>query len=288
MCCLFSEKESLCATKDKTFHMQYYICNTCGIQYNASAQPPAGCPVCEDERQYVGAGGQTWTTLQDLGKQHRNIIEWVAPNLYAIYTTPAFAIGQRAHLLITPGGNILWDCIANLDRSTIEIIRKLGGIRAIAVSHPHYFSTIVEWSQAFDNAPVYVHTLDAQWLGRRDPVIRLWEGEEQPLWDDIRLLLCGGHFAGGNILHWPAGAGGKGALLVGDVIQVSPDLKTVSFMYSYPNYIPLPKRDILHIEKVAAPLAYDAMYGAFGRYIKTGARQSMDYSLKRYLRIYEG
>jgi glyoxylase-like metal-dependent hydrolase (beta-lactamase superfamily II) len=265
----------------------HYICTTCGIQYPPAAQPPAHCPVCEDERQYVGPGGQSWTTLEQLTRTHRNIIELVAPGLYAIYTSPSFAIGQRAYLLITPGGNILWDCIANLDASTIDIIRHLGGIRAIALSHPHYFSTIVEWSHAFDNAPVYVHANDAQWLGRRDPVIQLWEGAGQPLWDQISLVLLGGHFPGGNILHWPAANNGKGALLVGDVIQVCPDQKTVSFMYSYPNYIPLPKKDLLQISEAVQPLTYDAIYGAFGRVIAAGGQQAVAFSLERYLRIFE-
>jgi len=265
----------------------FYICTTCGIQYNNTPHPPAHCPVCEDERQYVGPGGQSWTTLEQVNRQHRNIIELTAPGLYAIYTTPSFAIGQRAYLLVTPGGNILWDCIANLDASTIDIIQKLGGIRAIALSHPHYFSTIVEWSHAFGHAPVYVHAQDARWLGRTDPVIQLWEGATQPLWDGIRLVLCGGHFPGGNILHWPGGDEGRGTLLVGDVIQVCPDLRTVSFMYSYPNYIPLPKKDILQIQAAVQPLHYNALYGAFGRNIRSGGREAVAYSLERYLRIYE-
>jgi hypothetical protein len=267
--------------------MQYYICTTCGIQYNAAAQPPAQCPVCEDERQYVGPGGQSWTTLQQLNRQHRNIIEKVAPNLYAIHTTPHFGIGQRAYLLVSPGGNILWDCITNLDASTVDLIQKMGGIQAIALSHPHYFSSIVEWSHAFDKAPVYVHAADTQWLGRQDPVIQLWKGARLPLWDGISLVLLGGHFPGGNILHWPAGADGKGALLVGDVIQVCPDQKTVSFMYSFPNYIPLPRREILRIRQAVQALAYDAIYGAFGRVISAGGQQSVAFSLERYLRIYE-
>lgn len=262
----------------------YSICSTCGIQYEGT---PAHCPVCEDDRQYVNPGGQSWTTLEQVSRGHRNIIEKVAPNLYAIYTTPAFAIGQRAYLLITPGGNILWDCITNLDASTIDLIQQLGGIKAIALSHPHYFSTIVEWSHAFNNAPVYVHALDAQWLGRRDPVIKLWEGPMLPLWDNIELVLCGGHFPGANILHWPAGHADKGVLLVGDVIQVSPDLKTVSFMYSYPNLIPLPKRDILQIQTAVKPLKYDALYGAFGRVITSRGQQAVAFSIQRYLRIYE-
>ncbi|ASZ10229.1 MBL fold metallo-hydrolase [Chitinophaga pendula] len=267
--------------------MTHFICNACGVQYAATDTVPARCPICEDERQYVPPGGQTWTTLEQVRQRHRNIIELVAPDLYAIYSTPDFAIGQRAHLVISPGGNVLWDCVANLDASTISIIRQLGGIKAMAISHPHYFSTIVEWGKTF-GAPVYVHAADAQWLGRRDnTVIRLWEGASQPLWDGMQLVWCGGHFEGANVLHWPAASAGQGALLVGDVIQVSTDRKTVSFMYSYPNNIPLRKLDILQIEAAVQPFAYDAMYGAFGKYIVHNAKQAMAYSVQRYLKIYE-
>jgi hypothetical protein len=41
----------------------------------------------------------------------------------------AFAINQRALLLRTPHGNILWDCIANLDPATQTLITALGGLR---------------------------------------------------------------------------------------------------------------------------------------------------------------
>ncbi|WP_249219460.1 MBL fold metallo-hydrolase [Chitinophaga sp. HK235] len=268
-------------SNDKNNVMKHYICVTCGVQYDAAETAPAHCPICEDERQYVNPAGQSWTTLEQIQKGHKNVIELVAPGIYAIYSTPGFAISQRAHLVVTPHGNILWDCITNLDDSTIDIIRRLGGIRAIAISHPHYFSTIVEWSHAFDNAPVYVHQLDASWLGRHDPVIRLWEGKTLDLWDGMKLVLCGGHFPGANVLYSPAG---KGALLVGDVIQVSTDRKTTSFMYSYPNNIPLSAAEVKIIQEAVSPLSYDAMYGAFGKYILTGAREAMDFSVKRYIR----
>jgi rubrerythrin len=39
-----------------------YICVTCGIQFKETDGPPKHCPVCEDERQYVGWEGQKWTT----------------------------------------------------------------------------------------------------------------------------------------------------------------------------------------------------------------------------------
>ncbi|MDB5197085.1 MAG: beta-lactamase [Flaviaesturariibacter sp.] len=260
-----------------------YICTTCGVQYEASETPPVSCAICEDDRQYVGLGGQRWTTLAAVNAGHKNIVELVAPNVYAIYSTPPFGINQRAHLIVTPGGNILWDCITNLDASTIAIVNKLGGIKAIALSHPHYFSTIVEWSQSFSDAPVYINALDAEWLGRRGEMIREWTGQLD-LWDGIQLVCCGGHFPGASVLHWAAG---KGSLFVGDTIQVAPNRQTVSFMYSYPNMIPLPKTAILQIQDAVKYLEYDAMYGAFGLYIKEGAQAAMRHSVQRYLEVFQ-
>ena len=44
--------------------MPNFICTTCGTQYAESDQPPAACAICQDERQYVKATGQQWTTLE--------------------------------------------------------------------------------------------------------------------------------------------------------------------------------------------------------------------------------
>ena len=260
-----------------------YICTTCGVQYEPAPVPPAHCIICEDDRQYVNPHGQQWTTLPDLRKGHRNRVEAVAGDLYAIYTEPGFGINQRAHLLRTPGGNILWDCIALLDEETIAAIRELGGLRAIALSHPHYFSTIVEWSRAFD-VPVYVNALDSHWLTRSSDSIKLWREERLDLWETLTLVRCGGHFPGACVLHSPQHGG---LLLVGDTIQVSPNLKTVSFMYSYPNLIPLAKNGVLQIRDSLRGLSYHAMYGAFGKYITINAMDAMEASVERYLKIFE-
>ena len=75
---------------------------------------------------------------------------------------------------------------------------------------------------------------------RPDPHIQFWEGKTKPLPGGMTLIRCGGHFPGGTVLHWPDGAGGRGALLSGDILTVVPDRRYVSFMYSYPNLIPLP------------------------------------------------
>ncbi|ANH79856.1 MBL fold metallo-hydrolase [Niabella ginsenosidivorans] len=257
-----------------------FICSTCGMEYAPSAEPPRSCPVCEDERQYVNPGGQSWTTPERLSKTHKNIFDKIAKNIYAVYTSPGFAIGQRAHLLITPNGNILWDCIVLLDATTIDIINRLGGIQKIAISHPHYYTTMATWSNTF-KAPVYLHKRDAQWIARKDFDLRLWEGATTELLPGVTLINCAGHFEGGAVLHYGQ------LLLTGDIIQVAPDRKTVGFMYSYPNYIPLNKKSILHIKDSLNGFRFDAMYGAFGRYIEQKARQSFDYSIDRYLKIFE-
>ncbi len=261
-----------------------YICVTCGVQYSPSALPPLHCIICEDDRQYVNPAGQAWTTLRELNSQHKNVISPLTGNLYAIYTEPAFAINQRAHLLLDPGGNILWDCIANIDEHTVEQINGLGGVRAITLSHPHYFSTILEWSKAFGNVPIYVNALDAEWLTNRDDNVQLWSDKELHLWNGIFLVRCGGHFPGASVLYSPVN---DGILLVGDTIQVNPTLKTVSFMYSYPNLIPLPKKSIIEIQRSVNEKDFNAMYGAFGKYILKDAKQALNDSVNRYLEIFE-
>src|SRR5262249_22746816 len=194
----------------------YHICSTCGRQFAEAAAPPDRCPICEDERQYVNWKGQQWTSLEALRQGHRNVLREEEPGVTSIVTEPSFAIGQRALLLQAPGGNILWDCLSLIDEPTVKAVQALGGLSAIAISHPHYYSSMAEWSRAFDSVPVYLHAADREWIMRPDQSIRPWESETHRLGVSGTLIRCGGHFAGATVLHWGAGAGGKGALFTGD------------------------------------------------------------------------
>jgi hypothetical protein len=265
--------------------MPCFICKTCGIQHADSPDPPRRCPICEDERQYVGWGGQQWTTLKELQRDHENRIRSEEPGLVGIGTTPKFGIGQRALLVQTEGGNILWDCISLIDDATIEAVRNLGGLSAIAVSHPHYYSSMVEWSRAFGDIPIYLHAADRSWVMREDPVIEFWEGETKNLPNGLTLIRCGGHFEGGTVLHWPNGAEGRGVLLTGDILQVCQDRRHVSFMNSYPNYIPLPAETVRRVVTAVEPFTFDRIYGfMFDLMIGEGAREAVRRSMNRYLR----
>ncbi len=263
--------------------MPAFICITCGTQYPDSPEPPGGCAICQEERQYVNPLGQAWTTLTALRRTHFNAFRQHEPGLTGIGTTPSFAIGQRALLLGTEGGNVLWDCISFLDNATLEIVRALGGIATIAISHPHYYASMVEWSHAF-NAPIHLHAADRKWVMRPDPMVTFWEGETKELAPGVTLIRCGGHFAGGTVLHWAQGAGGKGALLSGDIVQVGPD-RNVSFMRSYPDLIPLDASSVQHIADALQPWPFDPIYGAWWeRIIPGGGKQALEYSVRRYLR----
>ncbi len=217
--------------KRRDVHMEKWICKTCGTQYPPGEQPPEACPICRDERQYVGYEGQQWTTLAQM--QHdgfRNEFKEHEPGLIGIGTTPSFAIGERVLLVQSAKGNILWDCMSLIDDETVTSIERLGSLTAIAISHPHYYSTMVEWADRFD-IPIYLHEADQQWVMRPSERITFWSGETYPLSDNMTLIRLGGHFPGGTVLHWKQGAGGKGALLSGDIIQVVADRRWVSFMY---------------------------------------------------------
>jgi hypothetical protein len=272
--------------------MPHFLCATCGVQFSESAAAPAACPVCEDERQYLPADGQSWTTLEALRRTHRNAVQRIEPELYGIGTEPRFAIGQRALLVRTPGGNVLWDCISLLDDATVDVVRALGGLRAVAISHPHFYSAMVEWAHAFA-CPVLLHADDRRWVMRPDPAIRFWEGETRELGDvglpGLTLVRCGGHFEGSTVLHWPGGAGGRGALLGGDTIQVVPDRRHVSFMRSYPNLIPLDAERVERIVAATEPFAYDRIYGAWwDLHVEGDAKDAVRRSAARYVAAVRG
>jgi hypothetical protein len=236
----------------------------------------------------VPSSGQSWTTLAKLQRSHRNSFKKIEPSLYGIGMTPEFAIGQRALLIRSPGGNLLWDCISLIDETTVDLLNALGGVAAIAISHPHYYTTMVEWSHAFGRVAVYLHAADRAHVQRHDPVIHFWDGETLGLQDGITLVRCGGHFAGGAVLHWPHGANGRGALLTGDILQVTMDRKYVSFMRSYPNLIPLSRASVESIVSAVQPFAYDRIYGAWwDRHIESDARAVVHRSLTRYVEALE-
>jgi glyoxylase-like metal-dependent hydrolase (beta-lactamase superfamily II) len=259
------------------------ICKACGSQFPESKLPPDSCPVCRDARQFVPKTGQEWTTLEELRGSHHNRFQEYEPNLIGIGTVPQFAIGQRALLLRTPQGNFLWDCITLVDDAAVETISAMGGLRGIAISHPHFYSAMLEWSAAFDNAPVFLHAADREWVMRPGEAIQFWEGARTELAPGVTLIHCGGHFAGGTVLHWASGADGRGALLSGDILQVGPD-GMVSFMFSYPNLIPLPARVVQGVAAAVAPFAYDRIYGAWWeRVIEDNAQEIVAESVTRYL-----
>jgi len=261
--------------------MPAFLCSTCGAQFPPSDAPLELCPICSDERQYVPASGQSWTTLDRLRTTHANKFRRLAPGLLTIETTPAFAIGQRAFLVQTPAGNVLWECLALVDDATIEVIKALGGVSAIAISHPHYYTTMVEWSRALGGVPIHLHAADRQWVTRPDPEVQFWDGTSKAIGPGLTLVRLGGHFAGGTILHWD---GGRGVILSGDILQVVPS-GHVSFMWSYPNLIPLSAAVVRRMAAILEPFAFDAVYGSFsGRgQIDRQGKQTVAASVERYI-----
>lgn len=268
--------------------MNHYICITCGTQYGASAAPPLNCPVCEDERQYVNWKGQSWTTPAELAESHNNTIRQLEPKLYGMSTEPSFAIGQRALLLRSQHGNFMWDSLSLVDEGSVRFMEELGGLQGIGLSHPHFYSAAVEWSHAFGGIPIYIHAADKKWVMREAPEIHFWNGAAHDLWDGLSIIHCGGHFAGSCILHYPAGAGGRGAIFTSDTLQVTMDRSFVSFMRSYPNLIPLSSQKVRHIATVVQDLNFDRIYGGwFDRNILNDGKEAFKKSVSRYLHAIE-
>lgn len=264
--------------------MTIFLCATCGTSYPPSDAPPKRCPSCEDERQYVPVSGQEWTTLDRLKIRHANQWRWHEKGLMSLRTQPAFAIDQRAFLLKTEAGNILWDCLALIDEATIELVRTMGGLSAIAISHPHYYTTMQDWSRAFGGIPIYLHAADRQWVARPVPEIVHWQEETLEIAPGVTLIRAGGHFVGGTVLHWIGTEDGEGVLLSGDIVQVAADVRRVSFLWSYPNMMPLSAGEVLRIRDVLAPWRFERIYGAFaGKEVLHDAKTVVERSVQRYV-----
>ncbi|MDQ1421218.1 MAG: hypothetical protein QOJ52_3180 [Acidimicrobiaceae bacterium] len=268
--------------------MPAWICLTCGVQHRDTPEPPASCAICVDERQYVGWEGQQWTTQVDLARDHTNELREEEPGLVGIGTTPSLAIGQRALLVRTQSGNVLWDCISLLDEATVAAVRQLGGIAAICASHPHFYGAMIDWAEAFD-APVFVPAVDRTWLMRPSDHVMVWDTETTEPLPGLTLARIGGHFDGAAVLHWPDGAGGRGALLTGDTITVVQDRRWVSFMWSYPNLIPLDADTVTDIARRVSQFRFQRVYGGWwGRVVVDDGALAVSNSAARYVARLEG
>jgi hypothetical protein len=259
-----------------------WICLTCAVQHPHTDRPPARCAICEDERQYVGWSGQRWTTREELARDHRSLLREEEPDLVGVGVEPAVAIGQRALLVRTPHGNVLWDCVPLLDDAAAERIRALGGISAIAVSHPHFYAAVVDVADAFD-ARILLPAADRAWVQRPSPRIEFFDDEVRPV-PGLTVARIGGHFDGAAVLHWPAGSAGRGALLTGDTITVVQDRAWVSFMWSYPNLIPLDEATVAGIARRVERFPFDRVYGGWwGRVVLEDGAAAVRRSADRYV-----
>ena len=267
-----------------TSHSHLALCATCGTQFGSPPIAAMRCPICDDDRQYVSRGGQRWTTHAELATGHRLRIE-DDDGLLGIGVDGGFAIGQRALWLATDAGRILWDCVSLVSDEALEALRRRGGVDLIVISHPHFYASMAQWSDALGGVPILLHHADRQWIQCHAPAIRHWQGDRLRLSAQVTLLRTGGHFPGSTALHWAGGPRGGGALLCGDSPQVVADRRHVSFMHSFPNLMPMQPSLVRQMRSRLAGLAFDDAYGyTWGRNIIGGARDAVNASFDRYLR----
>jgi glyoxylase-like metal-dependent hydrolase (beta-lactamase superfamily II) len=262
-----------------------WICPACGANYPPAAAPPEHCPLCEDERQWVSPHGQRWTTMAQLAVDGcRSVVREVEPGLTGIACEPDVGVGQRALLVATDAGNVLWDPAPFADDAAFEAVRAAGGLSAVASSHPHMYGAAVEWSHAFD-AEILLPSADAGWLMRPDPAVRTWADVLEVL-PGVTLVQCGGHFPGSSVLHWASGAEGRGVILCGDTIFVTPGEDRVSFVYSAPARLPLAEPGVRGIVEALAPYDFARIYGGWwSPVVRADGKAILEHSAQRYIEL---
>ncbi len=261
--------------------MSDWLCLTCAVEYPEGGSPPHECAICLDERQYVPLTGQVWTTQQDLRASGTRIaVAEVEPDLYELTTVPDLGIGQHSLLLRTPTGNLLWDPTGFVNEIAAEQVRALGGAAFVVASHPHMFGAQTGWARLLD-ATVLVAQADRGWVQREDPRIQTFTGDVELL-PGVTLRTIGGHFPGSAIVHWDAGAEGRGVVLAGDTFFPGPSGRWVTFMRSYPNAIPMSAAVVERVARSVTVRPFDRAYGNFGNRILTDGRAVVRRSAERY------
>lgn len=266
--------------------MTKYTCKACGVQQSSTHSVPKSCPICEDDRQNVPATGQQWLILPEHHNKHDAQWTKIEANIHALPTSFDCGIGQDAYFLQTKNGNYLWDCVPLISDEWIDKIQALGGLKAIIISHPHFYSNAACWSANLGNIPIYIHHADKHWVQDMSDNIQFWQGTELRLEDDLTIINCGGHFDGSCVLHWSGATDGKGVLFGADTIcpVASADTKNVTFQHSFPNHIPLPTRKVAPIADIIRPYAYDRLYGAFKMHVTKNADTIVQHCINRYIK----
>ena len=261
---------------------EVWVCPTCGANFPPATEPPPRCAVCEDERQWVPPTGQVWKQMGVLAEEgFRTDVRDVASDLIGVGVRPFIGVGQRALIVSTRQGNLLWDPPSFIDQAAIDAVGELGGLAVVTASHPHMYGAIVEWSHAF-GADILLPEVDQPWLMRPDPAVRTWVGSTEAL-PGVTLVQCGGHFPGSAVAHW------NGALLVGDTLFVTDGEDRVSFIWSAPNRLPLPEREVRGIVEALAPYSYDRIHsGWWDLSIRRDAKRIVERSAARYIEIVRG
>ncbi|CAG7564725.1 unnamed protein product [Fusarium equiseti] len=272
----------------------HLVCDTCGTHFQTTSLKT--CFICDDPRQFVPPTGQSFSTLGDLKKKHRNEFTPCAtdPDITFITSVPKLGIGQRAILIKTPTGNVLWDCITLLDDDTVKKIKEMGGLRAIVISHPHFYSAHVQWARAFE-CPVYLASEDMTWTTfSSSHQIPLTETTTPILDTGATAIKLGGHFPGSMVLHCnnrlfiadtlmttASGVGDWSVDASGAERTQPPGLNTYSFLWSIPNFIPLGVEDMVRMWGVLKEWEFERTFGGFmGMDVRGDAKRRVLESMK--------
>lgn len=262
--------------------MTKYTCKACGVQQSSSHAVPTICPICEDDRQNVPATGQEWLILPEHHNKYQ--AEWtkIENNVHSLPTSFKCGIGQDAYLIQTQNGNYLWDCVPLVSDEWVDKILAMGGLKAIIISHPHFYSNAACWSAILGNIPIYIHHADKHWVQDMSDNILFWQGDKLHLEDDLTVINCGGHFDGSCVLHWQGADDGQGVLFGADTIYSVNNQAT--FMHSYPNVIPLPAKTVKTIGERIKGISFNRLYGPFSGHILTDADAIVQHCINRYVK----
>lgn len=272
------------------------ICVACMTQYST---PRSECPICLDPRQFVPATGQSWTSLRKLAEEkHTNkiVADQQDERVCFILTEPSTGIGQTPILIKTSRATYMWDCNAFLSENLFNQLTTMQPpLKAIAISHPHFFSTSLTWSRCL-KVPLILAAADKHWFQRLSDVKEgeiEWVHNVASLEDGVTMIQCGGHFPGSSVLHWdrslePEFESDKhcrtGIILCSDTAMIQPTQQGFTFQWSVPNMIPLNPHEMKGIADRLRDVPFEQATSTWPhRFVRKNAREILLDSIQKQL-----
>jgi glyoxylase-like metal-dependent hydrolase (beta-lactamase superfamily II) len=244
------------------------ICTYCGNRTFIGEGETPECLICANRYVPEPKARVRFKRPDALLPDHHTEIVQLEEDIWRFYVRPNLGIRHYAFFIQRPGGNVLMDMQPILTNDLAAWIGAKGGLKAIVLSHPHYYGAMDDFSTRF-HAPVWIHATDRDWAVGY-PNVECLDAEDHSFDETLGMIHIPGQFEGGLCLLY---ARHRGILFTGDTLMVSPTTGELSAWKSTPRQVPYTRDEFHVIREGILALEFDQLYASVRGEIRSGAKE---------------